>query len=360
MAIDTGSAASGAAAGSVMGPYGALAGAVAAPVIGGLFGASAAAKGRAAAAQAAQAALAQLNALGMPPDLSKELILQKFQEAGQLTPELEQQIQLQASEMGNVKEDPSLRANQMDVLNTLAQQSRGGLQAGDRAAYNELRSKVQQDSEAKRQQIMQQMQAQGQGSSGASLMAQLQSSQGAADQAAAGSDRLAATAAQNALAALSQRGQQAGQLRSQDFSNASALAQAQDQRNQFLMQNSSSMQARNIAAQNAAQASNLANKQQVSSANTQTANAELARQNQAKQQYWDSQMGLATAKANALNNQGTVAQQGANAQANMYAGIGNALGQGIGAYGASSIAKDNLDATNAQREADRKAGFRTA
>jgi len=306
---------------------------VAAPIIGGLMGASSAKKGREAAAAAAQAALAQLNALGMPPDLSKELILQKFQEAGQLTPDLEQEINLQASQMGAIKEDPSLRANQMDVLNTLAQQSRGGLQAGDRAAYNELRSKVQQDSEAKRQQIIQQMQAQGQGSSGANLMAQLQSSQGAADQASAGSDRLAAQASQNALQALSQRGQQAGQLRSQDFSNASALAQAQDQRNQFLFQNSAAMQQRNIAAQNAAQASNLANKQQIGSANTQLANAEQARQTAAKQQYWDSQMGLASAKANALNNQGSVIQQGANAQANMYAGIGNALGQGIASYG---------------------------
>lgn len=316
---------------------------IAAPVIGGLFGASSAAKGREAAAAAAQAALAELNALGVPPDLSKELILQKFQEQGQLTPELEQEINLQASQVANIQEDPKLRANQVDVLNTLSQQSRGGLQAGDRAAYNELRAKVQRDSEAKRQQIMQQMQAQGQGSSGANLMAQLQSAQGAADEASAGSDRLAAQASQNALQALSQRGQQAGQLRNQDFSNASAIAQAQDQRNQFLMQNSVAQQQRNIAAKNAAQQANLANKQQIDSANAQLANAELSRQNQAKQQYWDSQMGLASAKANALNNQGSVAQRGAQEQANTYAGIGSALGQGLGAYANSKIASGNQD-----------------
>ena len=146
---------------------GMIAATVAAPVIGGIMGGITASSGRKAAAAAAAAALAQLNALGMPPDLSKEIILQKFQEQGALTPELEQDIHLQASEMGQVKEDPSLRANQMDVLNTLAQQSRGGLQAGDRAAYNELRSKVQQDSEAKRQQLMQQMQSQGMVGSGA-------------------------------------------------------------------------------------------------------------------------------------------------------------------------------------------------
>ena len=326
----------------------ALAGMTASSVIGGILGNNAASAGRAAQAAAAQAALAQLNALGMPPDLSKELILQKFQEAGQLTPDLEQEINLQASQMAQVKEDPSLRAHQTDVLNTLAQQSRGGLQAGDRAAYNELRAKVQQDSEAKRQQLMQQMQAQGMGGSGASLLAQLQSSQGAADQASAGSDRLAAQASQNALAALRQRGQQAGQLRSQDFSNASALAQAQDQRNQFLFNNSAAMQQRNIAAQNAAQAANLGTKQQVMSANTQLANAEQARQTQAKQTYWNSQMGLAAAKASALNNQGAMAQRAGEAQANMYSGIGSAIGQGAAAYG-------NQLNENEQKKLDREA-----
>lgn len=309
-----------------------IAAAIAAPVVGGIMGSMSASAGRKQAAAAAAAALAQLNAIGMPPDLSKEIILQKFQSAGILTPELEQNINLQASQMGQVTEDAKLRGNQMDVLNTLGQVSRGGLQASDRAAYNDLRNKTQQDSEAKRQQIIQQMQAQGMGGGGASLMAQLQSSQGAADQQAAGADRMAAQASQNALAALAQRGQMAGGVRSQDFNVAQAKAQALDDRNKFLYQNSVAQQQRNIGARNAAQAANLQNAQNIGNTNTAQANAELLRQNQAKQDYFNSQLGLATAKANAINNQGTVAQQGAQAQANMYTGMGNAVGQGAAAF----------------------------
>jgi hypothetical protein len=311
----------------------AMAGMAASSVIGGILGSNAAAAGRRQQAAAAQAAYAQLQAIGMPPDLSREVILQHFQSQGALTPELEQTINLQASEVGQIKEDPSLRGSQMDVLNTLAQQSRGGLQAGDRAAYNELRASTQRDAEAKRQQILQQMQAQGQSGGGASLMAQLQASQGAADQQSAGADRMAAQASQNALNALSQRGQMAGNVRGQDFATAQAKAAAIDDRNKFLAQNSVAQQQRNIAAQNAAQAANLQNAQNLSNMNVGQTNTEALRQNQAKRDYFNDQLNLAGAKANALNNQGTMAVQGGQAQANMYTGMGNALAQGIGAYG---------------------------
>lgn len=319
---------------------------VAGPVIGGIMGGISASSGRKAAAAAAAAALAELNKIGLPPDLSKEIIMKKFQSQGVLTPELEQDINLQASQVGQISEDAKLRGNQMDVLNTLGQVSRGGLQAGDRAAYNELRAKTQQDLQAKQQQMMQQYQSQGMGGSGAQMMAQLSGAQGAADQQSAGADRMAAQASQNALAALGQRAQLAGGVRSQDFSVAQAKAQALDDRNKFLAQNSVAQQQRNVAAQNQAQGANLANAQNISNTNTAQANAESLRQNQAKQDYFNSQLGLATAKANALNNQGTVAQQGAQAQANMYTGMGNALGQGAAAYGNYAAKQPATTTTN--------------
>lgn len=318
--------------------------AIAGPVIGGIMGGISASSGRRAQAAAAAAALAELNRIGMPPDLSRQVILQHFQSTGILTPALEQDINLQASQVGQITEDPSLRENQMDVLNTLGQQSRGGLQAGDRQAYNELRANVQRDAQAKQQQLMQQYQAQGQGGSGAQMMAQLASAQGAADQSSAGADRLAAQASQNALSALSQRSQAASGLRSQDFNVNQARAQALDSRNQFLFQNSAAMQQRNVGAQNQAQAANLQNAQNLSNANVGQENTESLRQNQAKRDYYSDQMGLATAKANALNNQGSAIQQGAQQQANMYTGIGNALGQGAAVYGnyAAKKPKSNL------------------
>lgn len=309
--------------------------AVAGPIIGGIMGGKAASKSRKAAAAAAAAALAQLNAIGMPPDLSREVILQKFQEMGVLTPELEQQINLQISETAQIQEDPTLRNAQMDALNTLGGVSRGGLRAEDRAAYNQLRNQVQQDSEAKRQQILQQMQARGMGGSGASLMAQLQSSQASADTASAGADNLAATASQNALAALNQRANLAGSLRSQDMSAAEMRAKAIDDRNQFLYQNSVSRQSRNVGTTNDAAQANLSNRQSLSDQNVTQANTESLRQQQAKRNYFQDQLSLASAKANALNNQASTIQQGANQEAAMYSNLGNAVGSGFATYAAA-------------------------
>lgn len=310
-----------------------LAGTIAAPVIGGVLGSISASSGRQAAAAAAQAALAQLNSLGVPPDLSQQLILQHYQSQGVLTPELQQDIALQSSEVGAIKEDPNLRNANMEALNTLGQVSRGGLQAGDRAAYNELRQQTQRDAEAQRQSILQRMQASGHGGDGNELIAQLQASQGAADQASSQGDRLAAQASQNALAALAQRSNLANTVRGQDFNVNQARAQALDDRNKFLYTNSANRQAANVQAMNNAQQANLANSQRLSEMNVGQANQETQRANQAKEQQWQNQLQLATAKANALNNQGTVLQNNANSQANMFSGMGNAVGQGFATFG---------------------------
>src|SRR6202007_1155614 len=129
----------------------ALAGVVAAPVVGGLLGGIMGNSSRKQQLAMMQQAYSELQKVGLPPDLSKEIILQKFQSAGVLTPQLEQDINLAHSAVADIKEDSSLRNAQMESLGTLGNLSRGGLSAGDRASYNELRNQVQRDAEAKRQ-----------------------------------------------------------------------------------------------------------------------------------------------------------------------------------------------------------------
>ena len=309
---------------------------IAAPVVGGLLGGSAASKAAKAQAAAARQALEQLNAIGYPPDVSKEIILQQYQSQGTLTPELMQSIDLAASEVANIQEDPSLRNAQMEALNTLGQVSRGGLRAEDRAAYNELRQKTQQDAEAKRQQIIQAMQARGMGGSGNELIAQLQAGQAAEDQASAQADRLAAQASQNALQALNQRLAGASNVRGQDMSAAQMKAQAIDDRNRFMYQNSMNVQQANINARNAAQQANLQNAQRLSEMNTTQANQELQRQNDAKRQYFQDQLGLAQAKAGAITGVGQAQAAQGMQKANMFSNLGNAIGQGFAAYGANA------------------------
>lgn len=315
------------------------AGVAASGVIGGLLSSSSAKKAAKAQQQAAAAAYAELNKLGLPPDISKEIILKQFQSMGVLTPELEQEINLQEAQVSKIQEDPSLRNAQMEALSTLGGVSRGGLRAEDRAAYNELRGKVQQDAEAKRQQILQSMQARGMASSGSNLAAQLQSAQASADTASAGADTLAADASKRALEALSQRANLAGSVRGQDMSAEEMKARAIDERNKFLYENSVSRQRSNVGALNAAQAANLENQQKLANMNTAQANEETNRQNEAKRQYYMDQLDLAKAKASALNSQGQAASAGYQAKGAAQAGLASAIGQGIGAYGAYASSK---------------------
>jgi hypothetical protein len=329
-----------------------MAAAIAAPVIGGIMGGISSSKSRKQAAAAAAAAYAELSKVGLPPDLSREVILQKFQEMGILTPELEQDFDLQASQVAQIQEDPQLRNAQLEALSTLGQVSRGGLRAEDRAAYNELRNRVQQDAEAKRQQLLQSMQAKGMGGSGAELMAQLQSSQASADTASAGADNLAAEASRRALEAISQRANLAGSVRGQDLSAEEMKARAIDDRNRFLYENSVARQRGNVNRLNEAQAANLGNKQNIANMNVGQGNTESLRQNQAKRDYWQDQLGLASAKANALNNQGSVLAQNSQQQANMYSNLGNALGQGFAAYGSYANKASPAVPNNNQRSDD--------
>lgn len=311
-----------------------LVGAVAAPVVGGLVGGIMGGKSRKQQMAMMQQAYNELNKLGLPPDLSKEIIMREFESQGVLTPQLESDINLAASEVAKIQEDPSLKAAQMEALSTLGQVSRQGLRAEDRAALNEVRNQIARDTEARRQQVLQQMQARGMGGSGGELLAQLQGSQAAEDQASAQADRLAAQASQNALSALAQRAQLAGSVRSQDLTADEMRARALDERNRMLWQNSQALQQRNIAALNAAQQANLANKQRLAEMNVSQANQELQRQNEAKRDYWQDQLGLARAKASALTGQAQAYGQEAQRKQDMFSGIGSAVGQGFGAYGA--------------------------
>lgn len=295
-------------------------------------------------------AMKKLEEVGMPPDLSTPLILKEFEKVGMYTPELEQDLNdtVAESQMAKIKEDPALREAQTSALASMQQRGKVGLSAEDRAALNQVRSEVQRDSEAKRQQILQQMQSRGMGGSGAELMAQLQSAQGAADQASAASDTVMSQAQQRALQALSESGAMAGQVRGQDFGVESAKAQALDERNRFLAENSIARQTRNVGSMNQAQALNLSEQQRVNDANVEMANAEAARQAQEKGAQFDRKLAQAGGKSQAATNMAGYYGGQAQRTADQWAGVGNAVATGVGGYA-------NMQNTNAQNALNRQA-----
>lgn len=312
--------------------------AVAAPILGGIIGQSQASGDSAQSQQLAQQAYNELMAVGLPPDLSKQLIMEKFKSAGKLTPQMEDAINMGPSKVAGIQTDPGLKAAQTSALQLLQQRGKTGLGPEDRAALNQVRDEVQRDTEAKRQQILQNFQQRGQGGSGAELIAALQASQSGSNQASAQGDRLAAQASQNALQALTQSGQLGGQIRGQDFSEAQTKAQAEDAINQFNTQNAVSRQQRNVGVSNQAQAANLANEQGIANQNTSQANQELLRQNQAKQNYYNSLLSRAGMRANASEQLGANYGQRAADTAQRYAGMGSAIG-GIAGTAAGAFGK---------------------
>jgi len=268
---------------------GLLAGAgVVSNIIGGIAGKEAGQGDIEAGKSAITDAFNQLKNIGLPPDEAKAIVYQKFQQAGLMTPALEQHIDQQASQMGQIQEDPKLKEAQMNALQILSQRGKGGLTPEDRAALNQIRNQIATDTEAKRQQILQNFQARGQAGGGAELIAALQGAQSGANAESQEGDRLAAMASQNALQAIGQAGTLGGQIRGQEFGQEAQKAQAQDVINQFNVANQVGQQARNVQAQNVAQAQNIAGAQNVSNLNVQQANQELLRQREAqRQQYLD-------------------------------------------------------------------------
>jgi len=324
-------------------------------IVGGLLGKNAAKSDLKNQKRLMQQAINEYTKLGYPPDYSKALVLQEFERAGVLTPQLEQEVEIAASELGNVQEDQSIRDTQRQALEMLKQRGQVGLSAEDRAALNQVRGEVQRDSEAKRQQILQQMQARGMGGSGAELMAQLQSAQGASDQAATGSDAVMAQAQERALRALSESGQMAGQVRGQDFDVNSTRARALDERNRMLAENSVSRQARNVGALNQAQQLNLSEQQRVNDANVSMKNREQERQAQAQADRYAQQLQFTAGKTGQLRDmadfRGDTAQRKYNEQVAMGKGIGGLAdsgakamsgGGGLDLIGAAGFSDENL------------------
>lgn len=251
-------------------------------VLGGILGAIERSGADAEAKELLRKAIETYQQAGMPPNTSLPLILKQFSQQGIITPELEKDIQMRSSEAANLQEAPEGREAQISALQQLAQVSKGGLRPEDRAAFNQLRDETMRQEEAKRQQIVQNMQARGVAGSGAELAAQLQSAQSGANTMAQRGDEISSLASQRALQALGQYGSMGGQVRGQDFSNSMAKAQAADALAQFNIQNQRALQTRNVGTLNDAQKLALAEKQRIADTNIQQANRETERQNQAK------------------------------------------------------------------------------
>lgn len=310
----------------------AIAAAVGANLVGGVIGSIASSGDRDSANRAYAAALEEIQRVGAPPDLARQIILGKFQEVGVLTPELEKAVELDAPKVAQIKEDPGLRGAQMSALGMLGKRAATGMSAEDRSRLAEIQTQIARDTEAKRQQIVQGYQQRGLGGGGSELAAQLQAASAGAAQAGEEGGRLAAMAQQSALEAARQYGTLGGQIRGQEFDIARTKAGAEDQAALSRFNEATARQQRNVGVSNVAQQQNLANRQRLSEMNVSTANAELLRQRQAEREQYQLALDRASRISDAQNNRGTAYSREAAGTAQRWADAGSAVGRGISAY----------------------------
>lgn len=330
------------------GAIGGIAGAVG-NIVGGIAGQQASSGDTGEARNQAITANQILQEIQQAPDISKPLILQKYQQAGLLTPQMQQQIN--AAMPQTISTDPALRQAQMQALQSMQQRAAGGLTAADRAALNQARLAAQGDVQSRLGSIQQGMQQKGLADSGTNLAAQLAAAQGGATTASSAADQQAIQAQQAALQAASQAGQLGGQMEQQQFGEAAQQQQAQQQMERFNVQNQLGVQQQNVAAANQAQAGNLANAQSISNQNVAGQNQELNNQLQRQMQQYGANTNRAIIQSGGANqlsgNLNQMGQQAGQAAYNQWAGAGQAVGGLAGAFGSGGGSGGGQSAANA-------------
>lgn len=309
-----------------------LAAALAAPIIGGLMGQDAA-RGQLKDAKRARAeALAQYAGISVPEIEKQMLEMELLQSAGQYDPDLDQALSLGPSSMENVSTDPRLKSAQMNALAQLGGIAETGMSPADQASFELARRGAAQENQAMQGQILQQMQARGQGGSGAELIAKLTGAQKSADSMQAAQLEQAKAQQAARMQALNQVGALSSNIQNQDFNQSSRIAEAKDLINQYNTRNSQSVANANTAAKNAAQLANLQNQQNIMNQNVALRNQQQQANKGLYQQQFNNQVGLAAGKAGQYNSIAQASQQGAANTAGMYGTIGQGIGTGITAY----------------------------
>lgn len=305
--------------------------AVLGPLLGGIIGAQQSQADRNAANAAAQAAYAQIQQMGAPPNAWANIILQQFKQAGIYSPQLEQQVQLGVTQAQNVQANPDLQNAQMNALNQLSQFANTGNTAQTQAQLNQAEQQVGAATQGQLQGIRQNMQSRGLAGSGSELAQQLSAAQGGANLL---SNQALQAAAQNQQASMqgnAQAGAMAGQMNQQQYQQALQRAQSADQRNLYNTQQQQAIQNANAGLSNQAQQQNLATSQQLSNANVAQNNQLTQQQAQASNNQWQQQLQLQQAKAGALLGQAGQYNNQAGQTAGLYQGIGSGVGSGAGA-----------------------------
>lgn len=295
--------------------------------------------------------------LKVPTIEEQKLILQKYVEAGQLSPEQAEAALVEANAYDGMEQDTVGKQAQLSALQQLQEiGNEGGLTATDKAKLQAIRNEEQTASRGAREAILQNAQARGAGGSGLELMAQLKNQQEAASRESSRDLNVAAMAQERALQALQAAGNQGSQLNQQQFGQQKAIADSRNEIAKFNAANTQQVGLANTQANNQAQAANLQNKQNVSNANVDTSNKQQQYNKGLSQQNFQNQMAVTQGKANALTQQ---AQADAQKKAADMSFMGTLAGAGATTFAASDErVKKDVEEFNASDFLDSLTGYK--
>ncbi len=279
--------------------------------------------------------------------------LQKYVEAGLLTPAQAQAYLQQSNAYADQNIDQTGTAAQVQALNKLSQISEGNDPAEEAAMANTI-SKMNTSVGGQRGAIEQAMAARG--TPYALIQGALENQTVGQDAQQAYLNAVNAQAAeyQNALNALSQKGQLGGQLQGQQNTQANTVAGAANAMQQFNAANQQNSAEANANRTQAANLANLSNKQQISNQNVGNANARTQYNVQVPQTIFQDQATKAAGQAGAFKNASDLAQQQGQQNAGIYSGLLGTAGTVIGGIygGPTGAAIGNKVGTTVGNEAN--------
>ena len=170
-----------------------------------------------------------------PPDLNNLMVnLQRYDPNVVADPHLSEWTNQRDSELGDIVEDPRLRANQMEVLRALQEiADEGGLTPIEEAQFAQMQGELGLQRRAQRDAGKQEALATGTWGSGADILSRLMADQTGVNQASQSAKDLAAMAYQRKLEALGGIADLSQSVRSTDWANQSDVARANDTINNF-------------------------------------------------------------------------------------------------------------------------------
>jgi len=284
-----------------------------------------------AATKARAEALKQWMDLNVPDPEDQKLYLQQLKSQGILTPELEQNILQNESEMKGIALDPKLREAQMSALSELQDIGQsGGMRLSDKAALEGMMGDINADITGREQALRSEMARRGMAGSGMELAQRQMAQQAAAQRAHMGGLTQAGMAQDRALQALMQAGQMGGNIRQQDFGEQAQIAAAQDAINRFNTANQIGTQQRNVGSRNYAQERNLDEAQRIADANVGIGNSQQQYNKELLQQEFANKAAKAAGVAGQYNKEAAQQATAGDAARNRWSNIGGGLGR-IGA-----------------------------